>query len=1195
MTLKCKCQRGHTTVNATACVQSIEVGHVLGQPCNANGDCHVSHSQCKNNHCRCVDGFHGIGDSVCAAVPQLMAAERPVTCILDNECGQNSRCDYSDQLYSGVCVCKEGFAEFDDGTCQEFDPMPLTVLGSRRCEEDQECSILVPNSDCNRVSFTCKCRAGYQQVGDNLCIKKEVEVPKTYEGIFKKECLRNETCSSLLDYTFCNPKTRRCDCVEGYRPSNENKCSALGILVPGVLGISRPTTSSTTTRKPLYIGDQCSDTYPCSVDNGICFSFQCQCEFGYEPVSPSQCVRKKIGSTCDHDMDCETIPAAYCIENVCNCDEGFKPNRRLTRCGAIGIPEPNPEITDINGLPCEQDDNCTVPHSSCIDGICQCSIGYYPVSLRKCELRKIDDTCQRDEDCRIWTPIAICPAITQKCTCPPGYTITPNRSCVMITSTSTTTTTTATPPKRLIGEQCTWGTGDCVVERSYCSDNYTCQCDMGYKNVGISQCVLKRIGDQCYQHGDCQVGIPQAICTQGQCMCSEGFLVTTSGGCRPVGINPSVPIRDTTLAPSFIGDPCTRSSDCVVQQSRCGEDNRCQCLFGYFGLNKTTCLPVRIGDKCGTTDECQVHVPRSYCLNNYCVCPLGLVATSLTECTAVTPPPRILGSPCLRDQDCSRVSGSICLSGICSCSPGLKQVGNEDKCESVVDQIGRNCTNNGDCSNIPNTECLQGRCQCSFGFKVDVPNNRSCSPTLLDDKCMYDVDCSTNVENSSCVQVPSLNTNLCKCNAGFQPVGKIYCQPSDQRILAEKIGQDCSSNADCSKLPNTLCFSGKCMCLPAYKVDQPYNTSCSKIRIGDQCSRDAFCLEGIAYSKCNNQQCVCSDGYETKITEDEDRCIFTPIFCPSGLCKYNEIGCAQSGKPCETRNAQCVSDRCTCPPGMEYETNLDTCVPIQRNRNFGEFCKSDDYCIDTFICKKFQCDCPPGTAYNGDRCVMREIGDACRSDQDCSFVINGKCKTCQCQNFTMETWETRQRLNKTCQCGENYLTEKAASHEFETLDGTKVCTKRYCGCDDGYHATGPQICTVKRNEVINVRSMKSSVKCQSDNDCFGPGIPMSSICGSSGYCICPQGTEVDEDGRCSPIKSNSGMCYKFCLKNNNNSSVVFFLAVGWSCRVNADCPSGLCIKNVCQPLRAIVDSSNFITFSWFSISIPLIISLIKMP
>ncbi|KAK3575855.1 hypothetical protein CHS0354_001890, partial [Potamilus streckersoni] len=47
----------------------------------------------------------------------------------------------------------------------------------------------------------------------------------------------------------------------------------------------------------------------------------------------------------------------------------------------------------------------------------------------------------------------------------------------------------------------------------------------------------------------------------------------------------------TTSVPSpVIGENCTNSSMCVVNNSKCKE-NQCRCQDGFFELNNITCLP----------------------------------------------------------------------------------------------------------------------------------------------------------------------------------------------------------------------------------------------------------------------------------------------------------------------------------------------------------------------------------------------------------------------------------------------------------------------------------------------------------------------------------------------------------------------------------------------------------------------------
>lgn len=72
-----------------------------------------------------------------------------------------------------------------------------------------------------------------------------------------------------------------------------------------------------------------------------------------------------------------------------------------------------------------------------------------------------------------------------------------------------------------------------------------------------------------------------------------------------------------------IGEQCQRSRDCVIRASRC-QNTTCVCKMGHYPSRKRDeCVRNTIGDPCESDRNCTSVIKNSYCLSKMCVCEMG--------------------------------------------------------------------------------------------------------------------------------------------------------------------------------------------------------------------------------------------------------------------------------------------------------------------------------------------------------------------------------------------------------------------------------------------------------------------------------------------------------------------------------------------------------------------------------------------
>ncbi|XP_078048894.1 uncharacterized protein LOC144476143 isoform X2 [Augochlora pura] len=182
----------------------------LGEQCQRDFDCHLDGVEyelnCKNNVCQCPNGT---------------LANKDGTGCLEDYVGIGSSCDNvakcqpeNSVCRNKFCVCEENYVNASFKSC-----LPLASYG-KPCEEDIQCSTVVPNAVCSSndetdAKKTCECRNG-QHYKQGRCNVKRV----LGEG-----CGNLSECYLSADGERAICRNGRCACDWAYTRANDTTCA----------------------------------------------------------------------------------------------------------------------------------------------------------------------------------------------------------------------------------------------------------------------------------------------------------------------------------------------------------------------------------------------------------------------------------------------------------------------------------------------------------------------------------------------------------------------------------------------------------------------------------------------------------------------------------------------------------------------------------------------------------------------------------------------------------------------------------------------------------------------------------------------------------------------------------------------------------------------------------------------------------
>ncbi|XP_058816140.1 tenascin-like [Topomyia yanbarensis] len=560
---KCICHKGYGKI-ADECIPLCErcsLGHcVRPDECICDrgydlidGDCvPICEEECKNarctgpNSCTCLPGFNYTDiNSLFECLP-----------VCDDDC-ENGVC-----VAPNTCECNPGFVK-DDDAC--VDPI---VVCQARCV----------NGICNGDA-KCVCNHGYTMNMIGLC---EKTCP---DGCVHGECVGGEClCNEYYRLTETNSSVCEPICDDGDDDEYENGCLNGRCIEPNVCQCddgydfvdgSRMRCQSVEElrlekerqlKEKLCLSD-------CS--NGVCEQGYCQCSMGY--VNP-----KAQNHRCVPACEPECQNASCVLRNRCECDLGYEfYNHSSTVC--IHEEDIRRFKTQQNQEHCEE--NCQ--NGNCEEGKCFCIVGFRPSASDEfncqpyCDRPCLNGVCAGNNRCRCFEGYrnddngSACEpeceheclnghcAGPNECKCDPGY---------VFEAGSVNVCENELSKKEIIANEKQLACKT-KCDNGICIEGL-CECSDGYHNADKSKLTCEPLCPQGCENGE--------YLAPGECLCAEGYELTSEHGCEPI---------------------CEQ--DCV--NGFCSAPGKCECSAGYA---RTDIESMCVAD-CG----------KEGCLNGHCVAP----------------------------------------------------------------------------------------------------------------------------------------------------------------------------------------------------------------------------------------------------------------------------------------------------------------------------------------------------------------------------------------------------------------------------------------------------------------------------------------------------------------------------------------------------------------------------------------------
>uniref|UniRef100_A0A182LZ50 EGF-like domain-containing protein n=1 Tax=Anopheles culicifacies TaxID=139723 RepID=A0A182LZ50_9DIPT len=802
------------------------------------------------------------------------------------------------------------------------------------------------------------CCEGYHAVGDEC-------LPSCRLKCIFGECIAPDTC----------------DCYSGYKKVNDHRCEPVCEV-------------------------------PC--ENGLCVAPNvCHCDAGFELDALSGSCRRKCDRTCRFGR---------CIDDVCQCDEGYRPdpndgNACVAHCkeecqhGVCVLPnvcqcEAGYTLSTVSNFTCEPvcpegcaNGNCIGPHQ------CACHEGYelddsnrcVPVCLKPCQ----GGQC-------------IAPG---KCSCGEGYSPAENDESVCIPSCS---------------EPCI--NGDCVAPN-------TCLCHRNFRPRDYDTpnvCVP-----------DCRNGCVNGVCSgAGVCQCAEGFLYNETAAinskasiCTPYCKNKCVnaycirPNVCQCLAghrfvenSTSVCEPICEDNLVDCSNGRCTQPNVCECNEGYT-------LAIRNGRMLCEPETCREH-----CVNGYCV------EEGRCECHPGYRPSQQFHSVCEPTCAGGCENGACIAPNTCVCNTGFVRLPGSDRCEASCDPNVVDCYNG---------VCLgSNQCQCLEGYYLRVPMNgrpAECVPVCengcANGRCLAPNECLCNdgfeyrVESDQCEPICApgcmngicIAPNVCQCLEGYTPV--------EDPASLEESRHECAPYCDPNVVNCTFGICGGpnvCRCFDDFfsTTDQHGRQTCELLPEPVECGKDVIIYEVENISR----GCVCEKPKECPT-----------LSCPEIPTPVCNVTCPPPPPP----PTPCPKVVCPTVPPTKPTTKAPTvppvtCPPVQSCKDVICPTVAPPECPTTPapqpVCDELYVQCEHGDCIENNVCSCHkgyQLAVGPESIVHCQPVCSGDCTNGICTEPDV------------CVCLPGYV---------ETFEGR---CEPYCDepCGNGMYCAQPNICVCQKGLI----------------------------------------------------------------------------------------------------------------------------------
>ncbi|CAF0982201.1 unnamed protein product [Rotaria magnacalcarata] len=290
---------------------------------------------------------------------------------------------------------------------------------NNECETNFNCRKFMANAIC--FDKKCICPFGHTLNGCVPEIKQTRYHRQTNMGMrmLGEPCDWTNQCRRLSTDETKVCLARKCQCSRGYIPMDAYRCLKDTVILPSKIRISKATPN-----EPLGFGSTCSTAIDCQqISMHLeCIHEVCVCLEGYVPLGKYLCYNirgpedstrtstlsitpstinsisndvlktlGKIGNSCFNDYFCRrTISESHCYNGKCACIDGYrsidqytcmKDMNRDTTIKSTPIPF---DYKSLLGGKCSTKRNCHTSNAVCLNSICFCPRGYFPVDDWTC-------------------------------------------------------------------------------------------------------------------------------------------------------------------------------------------------------------------------------------------------------------------------------------------------------------------------------------------------------------------------------------------------------------------------------------------------------------------------------------------------------------------------------------------------------------------------------------------------------------------------------------------------------------------------------------------------------------------------------------------------------------------------------------------------------------------------------------------